>query len=34
MNLNRSEGLTLVEDVLSQLPVDNKTHVINRLLYL
>ena len=28
MNLNRSEGLTLVEDVLSKLPVDNKTHVI------
>ena len=28
MNLNRSEGLTLVEDVLSKLAVDNKTHVI------
>ena len=28
MNLNRSESLTLVEDVLSKLPVDNKTHVI------
>ena len=28
MNLNRSEGLTLVEDVLSKLPVDNQTHVI------
>jgi len=28
MNLNRSEGLTLVEDVLCKLPVDNKTHVI------
>ena len=28
MNLNRSEGLTLVEDVLSKLPVDNITHVI------
>ncbi|MBT6649849.1 MAG: triose-phosphate isomerase [Flavobacteriales bacterium] len=28
MNLNRSEGLGLVEDVLSKLPVDNKTHVI------
>jgi triosephosphate isomerase len=28
MNLNRSEGLALVEDVLSKLPVDNKTHVI------
>ena len=28
MNLNRSEGLGLVEDVLSKLPVDNITHVI------
>ena len=28
MNLNRSESLTLVDDVLSKLPVDNKTHVI------
>ena len=28
MNLNRAEGLTLLEDVLSKLPVDNKTHVI------
>lgn len=28
MNLNRSEGLTLVKDVLSKLPIDNKTHVI------
>jgi triosephosphate isomerase len=28
MNLNRSEGLALVEDVLSKLPLDNKTHVI------
>ena len=28
MNLNRKEGLALVEDVLSKLPVDNKTHVI------
>ena len=28
MNLNRSEGLSLVEDVLSKLPVDNKTHAI------
>jgi len=28
MNLNISEVLTLVEDVLSKLPVDNKSHVI------
>ena len=28
MNLNRAEGLALVEDVLGKLPVDNKTHVI------
>jgi len=28
MNLNRSEGLTLVKDVLSKLPIDNTTHVI------
>jgi triosephosphate isomerase len=28
MNLNRVEGLALVEDVLGKLPVDNKTHVI------
>ena len=28
MNLNRSEGLGLVEDVLSKLPGDNITHVI------
>ena len=28
MNLNRTEGIALVEAVLSKLPVDNKTHVI------
>jgi triosephosphate isomerase (TIM) len=28
MNLNRAEGLALVEDVLNKLPKDNKTHVI------
>ncbi len=28
MNLNRVAGVALVEDVLSQLPTDNRTHVI------
>jgi len=28
MNLNRAEGIALVEDVLAKLPTDNKTHVI------
>jgi len=28
MNLNRADGVALVEDVLSQLPTDNSTHVI------
>ena len=28
MNLNRVDGVALVEDVLSQLPTDNSTHVI------
>ena len=28
MNLNRLEGITLVEDVLAKLPADNKTHVV------
>jgi len=28
MNLNRTEGIALVEDVLAKLPSDNNTHVI------
>ena len=28
MNLNRTEGIILVEDVLAKLPADNNTHVI------
>ena len=28
MNLNRAEGIALVEDVLAKLPSDNNTHVI------
>jgi len=28
MNLNRTEGITLVEDVLAKLPADNNTHVV------
>jgi len=28
MNLNRSEGIALVEDVLAKLPSDNNTHVV------
>jgi triosephosphate isomerase len=28
MNLNRADGIALVEDVLAQLPADNNTHVI------
>ena len=28
MNLNSVDGVALVEDVLSQLPTDNSTHVI------
>jgi triosephosphate isomerase (TIM) len=28
MNLNRTEGIALIEDVLGKLPADNKTHVI------
>ena len=28
MNLNRTEGIALVEDVLAKLPADNNTHVI------
>ena len=28
MNLNRQDGIALVEDVLGKLPADNKTHVI------
>jgi len=28
MNLNREEGIALVEDVLAKLPADNNTHVI------
>ena len=28
MNLNRAEGIALVEDVLARLPTDNNTHVV------
>jgi len=28
MNLNRTEGIALVEDVLAKLPTDNNTHVV------
>jgi len=28
MNLNRAEGIALVEDVLAKLPADNSTHVV------
>jgi triosephosphate isomerase len=28
MNLNRAEGIALVEDVLAKLPTDNNTHVV------
>ena len=28
MNLNRTEGIALVEDVLAKLPADNNTHVV------
>ena len=28
MNLNRAEGIALVEDVLAKLPADNNTHVV------
>ena len=28
MNLNRTEGIALVEDVLAKLPIDNNTHVV------
>ena len=28
MNLNRAEGIALVEDVLAKLPTDNRTHVV------
>ena len=28
MNLNRAEGIALVEDVLAKLPADNKTHIV------
>jgi triosephosphate isomerase len=28
MNLNRAEGIALVEDVLAKLPTDNNTHIV------
>ena len=28
MNLNRTEGITLLEEVLAKLPIDNNTHVV------
>jgi len=28
MNLNRAEGIALLEDVLTKLPIDNSTHVV------
>ena len=28
MNLNRAEGIALVEDVLAKLPADNNTHIV------